>query len=67
MIIFSFNPTTMFLTSLIIASMKIIEYGCKLFNEHFGRRIFKFKAVKIKQDDIRDLVSEAVEKVVESA
>ena len=45
----------------------LIKYGCKLINEHLGREIFKFKAVEIKQDDVRELVNEAVEKVVEFA
>jgi hypothetical protein len=38
-----------------------------LFNEHFGRKIFRVKAVEIKQEEIRELVSEAVERVVEFA
>jgi hypothetical protein len=45
----------------------LIKYGCKLFNEHFGRKIFRVKAVEIKQEEIRELVSEAVERVVEFA
>jgi hypothetical protein len=45
----------------------LVKYGCKLFNEHFGREIFKLRAVEIKQDDVRELVSEAVGKVVEFA
>jgi hypothetical protein len=38
-----------------------------LFNEHFGREVFKFKAAEVKQDDVRELVDEAVEKVIEFA
>ena len=45
----------------------LIKYGCRLFNEHSGREVFKFKAVEIKQADIKELVNEAVEKVVEFA
>jgi hypothetical protein len=45
----------------------LIKYGCKLFNEHFGREVFEFKAAEVKQADIRELVNEAVEKVVEFA
>ena len=45
----------------------LIKYGCKLFNEYFGKEIFKFKAVEVKQADVRDLVNEAVERVVEFA
>jgi hypothetical protein len=45
----------------------LIKYGCRLFNEHFDREAFKLKAVEIKQADIRELVNEAVQKVVEFA
>jgi hypothetical protein len=38
-----------------------------LFNEHFGRGVFKFKAAEVKQADVRELVNEVVEKVVEFA
>jgi hypothetical protein len=45
----------------------LIKYGCKLFNEYLGREVFKFKSVEIKQADVKELVNEAVEKVVEFA
>jgi hypothetical protein len=45
----------------------LIKYGCRLFNEHFGREVFKLKAAEVKQDDIKELVDEAVEKVIEFA
>jgi hypothetical protein len=45
----------------------LIKYGCKLFNEYLGREVFKFKSVEIKQVDVKELVNEAVEKVVEFA
>jgi hypothetical protein len=45
----------------------LIIYGCKLFNEHLGKEVFKFKAAEVKQADVRELVNEAVEKVVEFA
>jgi hypothetical protein len=45
----------------------LIKYGCKLFNEYFRKEIFKFKAVEIKQADVRELINEAIEKVVEFA
>jgi hypothetical protein len=45
----------------------LIKYGCKLFNKHFGREVFKLKAAEVKQADVRELVKEAVEKVVEFA
>jgi hypothetical protein len=38
-----------------------------LFNEHFGGEVFKLKAAAVKQADVRELVKEAVEKVVEFA
>jgi hypothetical protein len=43
----------------------LIKYGCKLFNEHLGRKVFDFKAIEIKQAEVKELVNEAVEKVVE--
>jgi hypothetical protein len=45
----------------------LIKYGCRLFNEYFSREVFKFKAAEVRQDDVRELVNEAVEKVVEFA
>ena len=45
----------------------LIKHGCKLFNEYFGREVFKLKAAEVKQDDIKELVDEAVEKVIEFA
>jgi len=45
----------------------LIKFGCNLFNEHFGRGVFKFKAAEVKQADVRELVNEVVEKVVEFA
>jgi len=44
-----------------------IRYGCKLFNEHFGREIFKVKAIELKVDDVKDMINEAVGKVAEFA
>jgi hypothetical protein len=45
----------------------LIKYGCKLFNKRLGREVFRFKAGEIKQADVRGLINEAVEKVVEFA
>ncbi|MDT7891970.1 MAG: hypothetical protein RQ952_04430 [Thermoproteota archaeon] len=45
----------------------LIKYGCKLLNEHFGKEIFKFKAFEIKQAHMKELVEEAIEKVIEFA
>jgi len=44
-----------------------IKYGCKLFNEFFGEQVFKIKAIELKNSYVRDLINEAVEKVVEFA
>lgn len=44
-----------------------IKYGCKLFNEYFGKEIFKVKVAKLRQSDIKDLIDEVVIKVVEFA
>jgi hypothetical protein len=38
-----------------------------LFNKYFRKEVFKFKAVEIKQADVRELINEAIEKVVEFA
>jgi len=45
----------------------LVKHGYKLFNGHFGKEIFKFKSTEIKQTEVRELVNEAVEKVVEFA
>jgi len=44
-----------------------IKYGCSLLNRKLGRQIFKVKPTSLKHDDIRELVNEAVEKVIEFA
>jgi len=38
--------------------------GCKLFNKYLGKEIFRFKAIEVKHADVRELVNEAVEKVI---
>lgn len=43
-----------------------IKYGCKLFNKHLNEQIFKLRAPEL-QEDIRELVEEAIGKVVEFA
>ena len=45
----------------------LVKHGCKLFNERFGREVFRFKAAEIKHADVRELINEAVDKVVEFA
>lgn len=44
-----------------------IKYGCKLFNEQLGKRVFKVRATDLNQDDVKELIEEAVEKVMEFA
>jgi len=36
-------------------------------NEKLGRRIFRVRSTDFKRDDVRELVEEAVEKVIEFA
>ncbi|MGQ9719687.1 MAG: hypothetical protein ACUVWK_07630 [Nitrososphaerales archaeon] len=44
-----------------------INYGCSLFNQNLGKRIFGVKAAGLEQEDVKELVEEAVEKVMEFA
>ncbi len=44
-----------------------IKYGCRLFDEQIGRRMFNMKAARLEQVDVKELIEEAVEKVVEFA
>lgn len=44
-----------------------LKYGCKLFNEHFGKEIFHVRVRGELSEDIRELIEEAVERVVEFA
>jgi hypothetical protein len=44
-----------------------IKYGCSFFNEHIGKRVFNVKSTMLEQDDVKELVEEAVEKVMEFA
>jgi hypothetical protein len=44
-----------------------VKYGCSLFNEKMGGKIFDVKTTSLEQDDVRELVDEAVEKVMEFA
>jgi len=44
-----------------------IKYGCNLFNEQMEKKIFDVKATKLEQDDVKELIEEAVEKVTEFA
>jgi len=43
-----------------------IKYGCNLLNERLSR-IFKVKSIELKCDNVRELIKEAVEKVMEFA
>ncbi|MBE0513220.1 hypothetical protein IBX38_09235 [Candidatus Bathyarchaeota archaeon] len=44
-----------------------IKYGCKLFNEYLGERTFNVRDTRLDREDVKELVEEAVEKVVEFA
>jgi hypothetical protein len=44
-----------------------LKYGCNLFNEQMQRKVFHVKATRLEQDDVKELVEEAVEKVMEFA
>ena len=44
-----------------------VKYGCSLLNEKLGKRVFRVRPTDLKHDDVRELVEEAVEKVIEFA
>ncbi len=44
-----------------------IKYGCSLLNEKLGRRVFRVRSTDLEREDIRELIEEAAEKVVEFA
>jgi hypothetical protein len=44
-----------------------IKYGCNLFNEQTEKKVFDVKVTRLEQDDVKELVEEAVEKVMEFA
>ena len=44
-----------------------VKYGCSLLNERLGKRVFRVRSTDLKHDDVRELVEEAVEKVIEFA
>jgi hypothetical protein len=44
-----------------------IKYGCSLLNERFRKRVFNMRAAKLSQEDVAELIEEAVEKVMEFA
>lgn len=41
-----------------------IKYGCKLLNEQLGESIFKVRASNLEQNDVKELIEEAVEAVM---
>jgi hypothetical protein len=45
----------------------VIKYGCNLFNKQMGKKMFDVKATRLEQGDVKELVEEAVEKVMEFA
>jgi hypothetical protein len=44
-----------------------IKYGCKLFNAYLDERAFNVRETRLDREDVKELVDEAVEKVVEFA
>jgi len=44
-----------------------IKYGCSLINTRLGERLFDVRSTSLRQEDIRELIEEAVEKAVEFA
>jgi len=44
-----------------------IKYACNTFNENLGRKIFNVRNTRVSRPDIRELIDESVEKVVEFA
>lgn len=44
-----------------------IKYGCDLFNKNLGKRLFNVRSTNLEQEDIKELVDDAVNKVVEFA
>ena len=43
----------------------VLGYGCKLFNESFGNRVFDIRTKNLARNDMKELVEESIEKVVE--
>ncbi|MHA1644645.1 MAG: hypothetical protein ACTSV0_06390 [Candidatus Freyarchaeota archaeon] len=41
--------------------------GCGLLNERIGKRVFRVRSTDLKRDDVRELIEEAAEKVMEFA
>jgi len=41
-----------------------IKYGCNLLNEQLGMRVFMVRSTDLKCEDVRELIEEAVERVV---
>lgn len=50
-----------------IRAWNAIKYGCNLFNERMDKKIFDVKSTGLRRGDVKELVEEAVEKVVEFA
>jgi len=44
-----------------------VKYGYGLLNEKLGKRIFRVRSTNLKRDDVKKLIGEAVEKVIEFA
>lgn len=50
-----------------IRAWNTIKYGCNLFNEYMDGEMFDVRKTSLKRKDVKELVEEAVEKVVEFA
>ncbi len=44
-----------------------VKYGCNLLNEKMGEQIFEVRSTDLKRVDVKELIDEAIEKVVEFA
>lgn len=42
-----------------------VKYGCNWFNEQMEKKMFDVKATRLERDEVKELVEEAVEKVME--
>lgn len=50
-----------------VRAWNAIKYSCNLFNEYLNERIFDVKSTRLTREDVKELVEEAVEKVVKFA
>jgi hypothetical protein len=50
-----------------VRAWNAIKFGCNLFNEYLNENIFNVRNTSLRRKDVKELVEEAVEKVVEFA